>query len=317
MNLGNFKTGLLSVLISIAVTVLGGLILYYFQNKKPKIQYSVEKILPFESQTEKLNIYHITIENNGNEVAEDVVCKIDINPASIKEYRTNSESPISIKDSILKKEIDVKTSTLNPEENYRVSILASSKSNFPNKPIVKVRAKGVIGEEIKNVSNNDSFGSLLLNNKDLILYATIASILTLLVRRKIIKDDEDNEKHLGDQNEIIAYLCGINDLNNQIERYLTLPNKTSYWSEMDRLTAIAISSNDVQLTNNTIALIENLIVYANMAKSSIGIGEFNLAKLYKKLNDEAKFNEKLNLAKEKMPKLIETRMKVDPFFTNN
>ncbi|MCI3935761.1 hypothetical protein MQX03_01015 [Chryseobacterium aahli] len=151
MDLKNLKTGFITALISIAVTVIGGIILYYIQNKKPKIQYSVEKILPFESQTEKLNIYHITIENTGNEIAEDVVCKINVNPASIKEYRVNSESPISIRDSILKQEIDLKTNSLNPEESYRVSILASSKYIFPDRPIVKLRGKGVLGEEKKTL----------------------------------------------------------------------------------------------------------------------------------------------------------------------
>ncbi|MCI3935760.1 hypothetical protein MQX03_01010 [Chryseobacterium aahli] len=134
-----------------------------------------------------------------------------------------------------------------------------------------------------------------------------------MVRRKVTKIEDDNDKHFGDQNEVIAYLCGIYGLNNQVERYLTLPNITSYWSEMDRLTAIAITSNDINLVSKTIDLIENLIIYANMANSSIGIGEYNLAKLYKKSNNQVVSDEKLSLAKEKLPKLIEARLKIDPF----
>ena len=113
---------ILTALISIAVTVIGGLLLYYFQSKQPELIYKVDKILPFESQTQKLNIYHITIENTGNQIAEDVVCQIQITPATVKEYRVNSDAPIQIIDSVKKQDIDINTSSLNPKESYKVSI---------------------------------------------------------------------------------------------------------------------------------------------------------------------------------------------------
>jgi hypothetical protein len=302
---------LLTAFISVVVTVIGGLLLFYFQTKEAELLYSVEKILPFESQSEKLTIYHITIENDGSAVAEDVVCIINISPALIKEYRVNSEAPITLLDSSVKQEVDITTSSLNPKENYRVSILASTNGSFPEKPQVKLRAKGISSKE-KN-SEKDSNGEtsgLLRILQYLALAASLASVLTLFIRRKLV----DEEKHSGDQNEVIAYLCGIHGLDKQVERYLTLPNKTSYWAEMDRLASMAIASKSQDIANKLIAIIDDLIKYAGMADSSIGIGHYNLARLYKFVNDNNKCDNNLRLAKKKIPKLLATRMQIDPIF---
>lgn len=311
----NWVRNIITALISIAVTVIAGLILYYFQTKEPSLEYSVEKILPFESQSEKLNIYHVTIVNSGNSVAEDITCKIQIVPATIKEYRINSEAPIQFTDSLGKQDIDIATNTLNPQESYRVSILATSSSTFPEKPLVKLRAKGITAvEKIEDVKDEKQEEE---PSKYLALLAAIAataSTLTLLVRKKL--NSEDKSTHSGDQNEIIAYLCGIHGLKSEIERFLTLPRTSTYWAEMDRFASIAISLNEREQTEKIIKIVVDLIDYASMADSSKGIGYYNLARLYKSIGDLVNSDEYLDKANKLIPKLLNTRKKLDPLFNS-
>jgi hypothetical protein len=306
----NWKKNITTAIISITVTVVGGWLLFYFQNKEPKLQYSFEKILPFESQTEKLTIYHINFENTGNNVADDVYSKISIEPATVKEYRVNTDAPIKIDDTLGTKEIDIKTVSLNPKEKYRVSILATTSTTFPDEPSVKIRAKGISGEKIDKKVEENKDRSPLSILKYLALIATVASTLTLFIRR--INDDD--KKHRGDQNQIIAYLCGIHGLDRQVDRYLTLPTQTSYWAEMDRLATIAIASKDTSICAQVKEIITDLIEYAGMVRSSAGIGYYNLARLDKFLKDEANCKEHLEKAKKEIPKLLDTRLKLDPLF---
>lgn len=139
----------------------------------------------------------------------------------------------------------------------------------------------------------------------------MASSLTLVIRKKLGGDDH---QHTGDQNQIIAYLCGLHGLENQVERYLALPNQTTYWAEMDRLTSIAIINNESDLIQKVKIIISDLIEYAGMADSSVGIGYYNLARLEKSLQNDAKAQEYIEKAKKEIPKLLKTRLKLDPLF---
>jgi tetratricopeptide (TPR) repeat protein len=313
MKQSNWSKNIITAFISIGVTVAGGLILFYLQNKEPKLEYSVENIPPFESQLEKLNIYHITISNAGNNVAEDIVCKIKIVPATIKEYRINSETPIRFTDSISKQDVDIATSTLNPKESYRVSILATTNTSFPEKPLVSLRAKGITAVE-NSVTDSEKKGKNFLYKMLYVLMgiSASASFLTLIIRKKMINDD--STMHSGDQNEIIAYLCGIHGLDLEVDRFLNLPRKASYWAQMDRLAATAIAKNDKDNIEKIIKVILAILNYASMADTSKGIGYYNLGRLYKSIGDIENSEKYIAEANKIIPKLLATRQKLDPLF---
>src|SRR6185436_6530666 len=103
-------------------------------------------------------------------------------------------------------------------------------------------------------------------------------------------------------------------LDRQVERYLALPQETTYWAEMDRLASIAVTSKDDDLRKKVVVIIGDLIEYAGMAKRSRGIGYYNLARLYKTLKDEALAKSYLDKANDEIPKLLKTRLKLDPLF---
>lgn len=175
----NWKQSLLTAIITILVTVAGGMVLYYLQFHKAEITYSIEKIPPFKSQNGSFNITHIKIENSGNDVAEDVKCEINISPAYIADHVINSDSPIEFKTIKDSTKLIVTTSNLNENEKFQISLLLNTNSSFPEVPIVKLRAKGINGlelQEAKNEKEDLPFWQLLI-----MLSAAVTS-LTLSIR---------------------------------------------------------------------------------------------------------------------------------------
>ncbi|MDO6739402.1 hypothetical protein [Wenyingzhuangia sp. 2_MG-2023] len=309
----NWTQSILSAVITIIVTVGGGMILFNLQTDKPTLNFHTEKILPFKSQKENLNIYHIKFENLGNKLAEEIVGEINLYPANIKEVNFSSDFPIDIQTENDSLKIKFSTKSLNPKESFKASILAISNVNFPDEPKVKLRGKGIIGEKINNENKNEEKDEK--NELPIILLVSFASVLSLLTRG-IIKNQGIGIKHSDDQNKIIAFLYGIHNLDKQAEKLLSLPNKLSYWSESDRLTSNAINSDKKEQVEKVKNVLTDLLSYAKIADSSRGIIYYNLARVEKYLGNEDKSTEYIEKSKEEIPKLLETRMKIDPIFKN-
>lgn len=310
MNNINWTQSILTAIITLIISVGGGMILFNLQFQKAELTYMPEKILPFNSQTQNLNIYHIKFENQGNKLAEEIIGEIELNPAKIKDVNFTSDFPLDLKLSNDSLRIKFSTTSLNPKESFKLSILATSDQTFPDAPVVKLRAKGIIGDKIEE----DTYEKEKLPfEKYLIIIASSVTFISLLTR-SVIKSKGIGEKHSDDQEKVIAYLCGIYNLDKQVDRLLSLPNKASYWSEADRLTSIAIKSNSKDLISKIRDLLCDLLQYGEIADSSKGIIYFNIAKLEKKLANEIASNDYLEKAKKNIPKLVETRMKIEPVF---
>lgn len=307
----NWTQSILSALITIIVSVGGGMILFNLQSEKPTINYNTEKILPFKSQKENLNIYHIKIENLGNKLAEEIVGEISLNPAKIKDINISSEFPINVKTENDSLRIKFSTKSLNPNESFKISVLAISDINFPDEPKVKLRAKGIVGEKIDNDGTKEQKKEE--EKLPFILMVSFVTILTLFTR-SFIKSRGIGNKHSDEQNKTISFVYGIHNLDKEAERLLSKPNKASYWSEADRLTSNAINSKDKDQINKVKNALSDLLDYAKIADSSRGIIYYNLARIEKHLGNDEKSEEYLNKSKKEIPKLLETRVKIDPLF---
>jgi hypothetical protein len=159
--------------LAIVVSIGGGMILFYLQSKEPKLVYQVDEILPFKSQKENLNIYRIKIKNTGSKPAENILTEVTISPAKIKDYNITTEFPIEFKSEKDSLEFKARTNSLNPNESYDISILAITNKDFPNKPIIKLSARGIIGKEVDGVSKNSIF--------DNFIFTSLIPIITLLI----------------------------------------------------------------------------------------------------------------------------------------
>lgn len=312
----NWTQSFITAVITIGVTVIAGMILYYLQFNSPKLIYSYNKILPFESDSSNYSIYHFVVENKGSDVAEDVVSEIHVKPAIIKDFSINSDSPLEIDKKLLDDKLVLKVPSLNPKESFKISLWAISKSEFPEESVIKLRAKGIVGEKLEEEAQINSSSKYF---KYLLMISVFVTALSLITRgalkaKNFAEKVSDDQKHSDDQSKVIAYVLGVHGLNEEVERLLSLPQGSSYWSEIDRLTSLAINSNDEELTKKTKLILEDLLSYAQMADKTKGIAFYNLARIDKKVGEEDNVIKHLAEAKKYIPGLLDTRTKIDPLF---
>jgi hypothetical protein len=298
----NWTQSIITAILAIVVSIGGGMILFYLQSKEPKLVYQVDEILPFKSQKENLNIYRIKIKNTGSKPAENILTEVTISPAKIKDYNITTEFPIEFKSEKDSLEFKARTNSLNPNESYDISILAITNKDFPNKPIIKLSARGIIGKEVDGVSKNSIF--------DNFIFTSLIPIITLLISF-IVRNKGIGNRHAGEQDRVLAYIYGIHQLSNEVDRLLALPKTPAYWSEADRLTSNALTTNDINMINKVKLILVNILDYADPADSSKGIINFNLYKLEKAIGNTQSSNDYLDKAKKFIPKLIENRLKID------
>lgn len=305
----DWLNNIITAVISIVVTVIAGAILYYWQIEKSELSYSFERIEPFENQTEKLTIYHIKIENSGTTIIEDIEGTIDIGNAEITEYKTKSETPINIIDSLQNKQIKILIKSFNKGEGCKVSILAKSSSELPTEPCVKLRSKGTIGIKI-DTEKKDFIGGF--NFQFWLIGLTILASLVQLVSKRFVSTLTG--KHLnGDQRHIFAYLCGVHNIPEEANRYMSL-HETTYWAEADRLGFLAINSQDLVYCEKIKWVLNDVLFYTgSVADESKAIIYFNIAKIEKKLGNIEKVKENINNAKKLSKSLISKRLTFDKY----
>jgi len=99
-----------------------------------------------------------------------------------------------------------------------------------------------------------------------------------------------------------------------MEKYQNASSEVFYRREADRFAIIAIgnpSERDARLK-----VLLDLLDFAQISDTSKAIMQFDVAKIYRAKGDSANEKAHLEAAKKLCPKLVEERLKVDPFFKN-
>lgn len=316
---GNWKQILVTALIAGVVTVGAGMLLNHFQTREPRLTYSAEDTLPFEGPAENIAIYHVKIESSGKKVVEDVVCQLSFSKATIKQSRAILEPSITYNDIILSNLYRIEIANLNPEENVILSVLASSPEQLPNRPEISLRGKGVTGVEASDDIGNGVSWVIIVLSTIAVFVATYLFIRTsgFLPRLGLtFFEDSDEPKHHDDQRQILSYLCGVHKLNSEVERYLNMPSEASYWSESDRFAMLAVENPMGEDLERRKQVLKDLLEYAQVHRSSEGIVHYNIARIAKAQGKDEEADDHLEKAKRLIPKLIETRVKLDPIWRN-
>jgi len=323
----NWKQIICTALVTGLVSVGTGMLLFKIQNKQPVLTYSVSESVPFQSDSSKLSIFLLEVRNDGKEFVENVQCNIDLQSATIvdKQFKTDNALPFS--DSCMLNRCLISIPLLNPTEMLSVSILMNSKNQSEIRPKVVLRAKGITGKPLKSQNNKA--------NEKLTIIAAIVSAYTAMFSLVIVTRRQrlfsvlfpflpksfnrfiDDKKPSDEQEKVLAYLFGLQGLHNQVEYYLTHKADPTYWSESDRIASIAISSKDNNIAESMKKVLLNLLNYANIAPSSQAIIHYNIARIAKFQGIEKECSIHIDEAVKHLPRLMETRMSIDPVFSND
>jgi hypothetical protein len=316
----NLKQILVTAVITGIVAVATGMLLFNIQRRDPYLTYEVKDTIPFMGDKEKLAIYHVTIRNGGKQIVSDVDCHISVAPALVKETRTSLEPSIPFTEKASAGNYEVHLMNLNPDEEATLSVLASTPGELPSRPKVSLRGQGVTGKEAEEKEKRTFFEGPIFTAvvSAYSVFVVLALIFRLRGTRGLRRVGghgvEDTSVHSDNQNEILAYLCGLHKLTEDAEAYLTKSGDSSYWSEADRIAALAVSSRDVNETEARKNVLRDLLRYARISNTSVAIIHYNIARIAKAQDRKEECKEHLKEAKDALPKLMETRLSIDPVF---
>jgi hypothetical protein len=324
----NWVQIIVTAVITGVITIIAGMILFNLQTKKPKLTYQVPETSPFQGTGQNFAIYNVSLSNSGGTAINSVIGVIQVPNSSLSDMRISAPSSLKYTTSIVKDMLTLEIPNLNPSDTLSISILATSQSVMPQSPDVSVRGAGITGEPVVSLASNS-----VLNEAWILIVALVATLASGLSAFSSILGGRKSSsisfmgitvpilggrqsvisgKHSEDQNMVIAYLCGLHGLLDDVENYLARKNNTSYWAEADRLSAIAMANPKSDEAENRKKVLLDLLEYASIASLSEAIIHYDIARVAFAQNKIEEAQVHLERAKKVGGKLIDTRLKIEP-----
>lgn len=305
---------LATVTITTIVAIVSGMILFKWQTPSKSLLYKVNPTVPFESENEKLNIYHLEITNAGNSVVEDISSLVKIKSGKILNFSVKAPENIKMTEKKDSLSVELNIQNLNPNERINYSLLMSSNNETFEEPEIYLRGKGIIGSD-SSIPETSDFPFYVLPMFIILVASFLSSFLNKKVK-KVIKDYDKIKKSGDEQAEILSYLSYLMDLPEEANYYHNSNNDNiSYWTESERLTYKAVSNRDQIYTTKIVELFKLILkideVDDTIADRTKGIINYNIAKLYGLSGDVANYNMYLDEGNKLTPKLIAERFKID------
>lgn len=313
----NWKSIIATAMITGAVTVITGMILFWWQSDKSELTYNSIQSIPFDDASNSLYIQQVEIRNSGDKPVDDVILSISFTEEVIEKSRIVINKAISHKKESNENSITLRIDSLNPNEGANVSVLYKSNSSSSSGAAISLRGKGVTGKLIGSSENSEKI--LLL----IALIAAYTGMFSVFISTKggrhvlplIVKGLLFKESIGGDQKHEIASALSLYGYPEKAREYLNSSADRQYWVEADLLAAEALIG-DEKLKKDTIKILIMITDIPNIVSTSKAIAFYNIARIHKSLRtgDET-VNEYLNLAIELDKPLINSRVSRDPVFS--
>jgi len=182
-----WKDVILGVLISLFVTVAGGIAIYHFTkapelSKKEQLIYFLSKGGVFKGGVSELALSSINLENSGGVAASNVIVSLAFEGAVVRDISLDSEAGAKESGRELKeKYVKLKFDKLLPSESITINLLLSS----PETPTVSIRSDASIAQKRNSFSSrkSDVIDFLSLS----IPFSGILLLITLIVLLKVMR----------------------------------------------------------------------------------------------------------------------------------
>lgn len=152
-----FKEIFVGAFVTLVVTVLGGVVLYYWtkepdEKKSEALYYSISQVAKFKGGEKNVGFNIANIRNQGGLTAKNVVLKIDFPSANITDYSIESTSGLKPKSQSIDKQKAVFVfETLVPSDDVTVGLLTTTSET----PEISLRSNESLGklEEKRTISS--------------------------------------------------------------------------------------------------------------------------------------------------------------------
>ena len=314
----NWKSIIATALVTGIVTVLTGIVLYWWQSEKLELTYNSIQSIPFDDSSNLLFIQQIEIQNSGDKPIDDVVLAISFTDEIIEKSRIVIDNAISHKKESDTKSITLKIDSLNPNEGANISVLYKSDTSYSTGAAISLRGKGVTGKLIGSNKETDRKEPLVIA-----LIAAYAGVLSFFLSTKrgrtmlpiIMKSLLSGRLAASDdQKYVIASALSMYGYPEKAKDYLNSSSDRQYWVEADLLAAEALNG-DEKLRRDTIKILSTISEIPNIVPSSKAITLYNIARLLHVETPNGKESiEYLTLAKQIKESVVQERLSKDPIF---
>lgn len=233
----NIKTLIISALLTLIVTVIGGALVDYIASEKPwqknKLEYSYRSTGAFQSGEERLEFNKIEITNTGSQSQKSIEAEIDFKATEIQDIAIPENSK-SLKPLIEKsqdsKKFSLRVATLFPKETITVELL--TKANKEEKPSIFVRST-TTKATFSPTSEKESNSPKAQTAKTVLLILAAVVIFSFIIGKKTLRTRAHSPNNIGflllHANEIDAARKYFErDLENAISGSFSLSNFALY-----------------------------------------------------------------------------------------
>ena len=157
-----WKELLIGAVLTLAVTVAGGVVVYYFTQPEPVqkeelLTFQVEQQVAFEGKDNSVSIGSLRFGNIGSAPARDVVAQFSVKTAEIIEFQAVSQTNAEVSSQVSedKHTVSVRVKTLLPEEIVTATFLLSEEAPAE----LNLRSSSSIGKEgatRRTIANDNS-----------------------------------------------------------------------------------------------------------------------------------------------------------------
>lgn len=282
----NYKALIFTGLISLAVAVVGNLLINKFSEETLSLSYEIVASETFGSSNGNIKIATVEIMNQGTKSIDDIVVTINLQEGSIEEYKVKGIPANSYTIDKKENKFILNTKYINPTEQFYIQLLLKNQMNNDFLPSVDLRGRGIIGKQAIKDEKESFLSSISTAMIAIIAFLGFLSVNT--IRGRILDSDSLStikDVHYDEQRDTFAYVLSINELNDDADEIRLITRKISYWSIADHLTQKWIISGDKDLMTKGCNTLKELIEYAGIQKDSILLIKSNILRLSQSLGN--------------------------------
>ncbi|MXY42229.1 MAG: hypothetical protein F4160_07115 [Rhodospirillaceae bacterium] len=309
----NWKSIIISGLITGVATLAAGLFLFWLQSKEPKLVYTNIISEPFVEGRDSRYIQQIDVVNSGETYLEDIRFSVAFAEAKINNHSIKIDSNIPYRKKVNESSLRLIIDSLNENEAVRISLILTASESQEMKPNISLRAKNIKGQLNEKSQKGDEFSILIaLASAYIGLFAALVSTrrgrraFQRMSRGLLLRDFS------GDQVYNIASALAIAGLAEKARSMLYPPRSRMYWIEADLLGAEAIESKDQNVRSKILAALNYLADSQEMASSSKAIVLYNIARVLEVDGHGNQVIAALESARKVNSRTLEVRLKADP-----
>lgn len=226
-------TIVLTALATLLVTIIGGIILDYFRNARPRVAFGVKDAVPIDMGDNRVGAYLVSLANASRRVVKDVTCHIKAPPAKLRNGGVSASQGLQYSVTDAESGLQITIPYLKANDEMQVTVIAEAPIYVPTSPDVAIRSPHELN--VVAAGHSGRLKGLRLGFLTASVMAAVVSGLAVAVVQVV---------PFTTQRDILTFAASLAQLPRLAEMYATTSEHTDYYNQGDLAYALASASSD-------------------------------------------------------------------------